>query len=132
MGTAFAFDEVGADLMAFRVALHHGDVLGGFEGELVIDRWAAPEGVFARFGENLHVVLIGNETAIFEAFLDPVGKVAGHAEEGVKIAGIDELDGLPVEFAGENRHEIGAVHDDTFMNEFGTPPRTTPNVRRWD
>ncbi len=45
-------NEVSADRISLLVPLQHSDALPGIEGDVVVDRGAAPTGFYAIFGEN--------------------------------------------------------------------------------
>lgn len=77
--------------MAHVVALEHGEVLGGVEGEEVFPANHRSYFSLPRLGER-DIVLIFHEVAHQEATFHPGGEVPANLQSPVQITGVDGVD----------------------------------------
>jgi hypothetical protein len=83
----FALDEVAPSFLALLVALHHRQLLGHVEGQVVLDSRAAFSPVLGKS----RVVLAEGESVLLDAGGDPLGELLAHFQEGVQLTRVDGL-----------------------------------------
>ena len=74
----------------FPVVLHHGQILGHFEGKCVILARPAGAGILTNFGKN-YKVFVFNESILDDALLDSIRKILAYTQKGMQVPGFDGI-----------------------------------------